>query len=223
MNDNLDEINQQIRHIGHEIRNGLSICDIYSEIIKKTLVKENINNPSIENAVNCIQNAVSLIGNNLLELKSMGSIVQHVCDSDKLIEQSISMAKIYAREKLITFESQLAEDVKIYVDEYKLQACLINVIKNAVEAIENEGFIKISSFIKNDFLIISVANNGKPINEDAKRALFDDGFTTKKTGSGVGLYLCKKDLKAQDGDISLLVSDKDNTVFEISVKLFKDL
>jgi len=223
MNDNFDEINQQIRHIGHEIRNGLSICDIYSEIIKKTLIKENINNPSIENAVNCIQNAVSLIGNNLLELKSMGSIVQHVCDSDKLIEQSISMAKIYAREKSITFESQLAEDVKIYVDEYKLQACLINVIKNAVEAIEKEGFIKISSFVKDDCLIISVANNGKPISEGEKQILFDDGFTTKKTGSGVGLYLCKKDLKAQDGDISLLVSDKDKTVFEIAVKLFKDL
>ena len=220
MTDKDNNINQQIRHIGHEIRNSLSICDIYSEIIKKCLIKENITNPSIENAVNCIQNAVQLIGNNLLELKSLGGIVQHVCDSKKLIEQTVNMSKVYTKEKAITFEEQLADDIKIYVDENKFQACLINVIKNAVEAIENKGFINISSKVEDNNLIIHVSNNGKAISENMKQSLFEDGFTTKKTGSGIGLYLCKKYLNSQNADISLLSSDNKKTIFTISVKVY---
>lgn len=49
-------LQQQVRCIAHEIRNQVSVCDVYCEIIKKHLEKENIENDSINKALNCIQN-----------------------------------------------------------------------------------------------------------------------------------------------------------------------
>ena len=211
------QVKEQIRHIGHEIRNNLSICDIYSEILKKHLAKENIKNPSIDNAINCIQNAVKLIGNNLLDLKSMGDVVIHTCDSDKLIQACVEMSKLYAKDKNIDFVTKLTPDVKIEVDENKFQGCIINILKNAVEAIVNKGTIKITSAIDSDFLSIRISNDGTPVPQDKIEQIFNDGFTTKSSGSGVGLYLCKKNIEAMNGSIELICSNETNTEFNIKI------
>ena len=80
-----DELNQQIRCVSHEIRNHLSICDMYSQIIKKNLEKTNIENQSIKNAIECIQKSIQIIGANLLDLKSLNSNNPHIIDLKKTI------------------------------------------------------------------------------------------------------------------------------------------
>ena len=214
------QLNQQIRHIGHEIRNQLSICDIYSEILKKHLAKENIKNPSIDNALDCIQNAVKLIGNNLLDLKSMGDIVVHTCDSDKLISSCIEMASVYAKDKDIQFTKDIAANIKILVDENKFQGCIINIIKNAIEAINVKGEINITAKTCDDYLVINISNNGAPVPADKIKDIFEDGFTTKSSGSGVGLYLCRQNIEAMEGTVNLIQSNNVSTIFEIKVKKF---
>lgn len=214
------QLKQQIRHIGHEIRNQLSICDIYSEILKKHLAKENIKNSSIDNALDCIQNAVKLIGNNLLDLKSMGDIVIHTCDSDKLINSCIEMASVYAKGRDIQFTKDIAANIKILVDENKFQGCIINIIKNAIEAINVKGEINITAKTCDDYLVINISNNGVPIPADKINDIFEDGYTTKSSGAGVGLYLCKQNIEAMGGTVSLIKSNNSSTVFEIKVKKF---
>lgn len=210
---------QQIRHIGHEIRNQLSICDIYSEIIKKHLIKDNIQNPSIDNALACIQNAVKLIGNNLVDLKSMSNLVRHICESDKLIMECINMSKVYIQDKNIEISANLEKDVRIYVDENKFQGCVINILKNAVESIEEKGKISVISKVCENYLSVKISNNGQAIPAEVQEEIFKDGFTTKKSGSGVGLYLCKENLTAMNGTLELIKSTEDVTEFEINVPL----
>ncbi len=216
-----DIIYQQARCIGHEIRNHLSICDVYSEIIRKHLAKDKIENPAIENALNCIQRALKLIGNSLLDLKAITNIVPRIYDSKNLIQEAIDMAAVYVQDKDIKINSDLKDDIKIYVDGNKFQACIINIIKNAIEAIDKKGTIEISAATTNDNLAILISNNGKAISEKAQSEIFEDGFTTKKTGSGIGLYLCKQNLEAQNGSIKLKSSDSKKTTFEISVPVKK--
>ena len=220
MDTEVTKLKTQIRHIGHEIRNQLSICDIYSEILKKHLIKEGVKNSSIDNALNCIQNAVKLIGNNLLDLISMGDIVIHSCDSDKLLQNSIEMSKVYVKDKEINFIEDLESGVKILVDENKFQGCIINIIKNAIEAINVKGEINITAKTCDDYLVIDISNNGEPIPADKVNDIFADGFTTKSTGSGVGLYLCKQNIEAMKGTVNLIQSNNVSTVFEIKVKKF---
>ena len=77
-----------------------------------------------------------------------------------------------------------------------------------------ERYVKISTTVEDMFVKITVENNGRAI-LDSER-VFEEGFTTKSAGSGLGLVICKQDIEEQFGQIRLVKSDESSTVFEIS-------
>ena len=115
-----EELNQQIRNVSHEIRNHLSICDMYSQIIKKNLEKYEIHNSSIENAIECIQQSIKIIGTNLLELKSLNQNNPQILDFEKIVKTGAEMSKAYICDKNIEFEVYVKNTALINADETKL-------------------------------------------------------------------------------------------------------
>jgi signal transduction histidine kinase len=216
-----EELNNQIRYVSHEIRNHLSICDMYTQIVKKNLEKLEINNQSIDNAINCIQNSVQIIGANLLDLKSLNNLTLQVFDFKNTIFKSVELAKAYIFDKDINIEVFVKNTANIEIDENKFISCLVNILKNAIEAIENKGHIEILAEIKDNYGIIKISNNGKPISKDKQETIFDIGFTTKKNGCGLGLALCKAQLQAQSSTLELVCSNSTQTKFEIKVPVYK--
>lgn len=212
-----DTIKQQVRLVSHEIRNQLSISDVYCEIIKKQLAKNNIENESIDKALQCIGRSTKLIGNALLDLKTITNIELQQISVNQLIEESIELGKTYFYDKSIEIISKLGKDTEILADKNKLQACIINIIKNASEAIAEKGFIEISTSFDNNNFKISIKNNGKPITKTERTKIFNDGHTTKSQGSGIGLYLSRENLRKMGGDLTL--KDTKITEFEISLKI----
>ena len=66
-------------------------------------------------------------------------------------------------------------------------------------------------------LKISVSDNGCGIDADQQEKIFEDGYTSKMTGSGLGLYISKEAMKEQYGDLNLAHSDANGTTFEILI------
>lgn len=212
---NSELVYQQSRCIAHEVRNHLSICELYSEIIKKHLDKEGIENPSIDNALNCIKKSLKIMNNSLLDLKSLNNLKQTDYDLRVILEQGIEMSKVYIHDKDIKIDTDINESAYVYIDENKFLACIVNIIKNAIEAIDSKGKIKISLNIKVDFASIKFSNNGTPISKEKQEEIFKEGFTTKETGSGLGLHICVNNLKTQNAELKLIKSNKKETEFEI--------
>lgn len=212
-----DDIKNQIRYVSHEIRNHLSICDMYSQIIKKNLEKEGIKNPSIENAICCIQQSVRIIGTNLMELKSINNSCPQIFDFKNLVTKGVEMSKAYVCDKNIEFEVFIKNTDNIEADENRFLSCLVNIIKNGIEAIDIKGKISILGEVKNGKGIIKISNNGKPIPKDKQLTIFEQGYTTKQTGSGLGLAICKRFLAEQNATLELKKSTKDQTTFEIAI------
>lgn len=213
----LEDLNTQIKYVSHEIRNHLSICDMYTQIIKKNLEKSSINNPSIENAIECIQQSVRIMGANLLDLKSLNNTNLQIFDFKTVIEKSIELAKAYAADKDIEFETFIKNSAFVEIDENKFCACIVNIIKNGIEAIEIKGRIEILAEVKENYGIIKISNNGKPIPKDKQNTIFLQGYTTKKTGCGVGLAICKNHLTSIGAELNLTSSTKSQTRFEIKI------
>lgn len=215
-----ENLKLQIRCVSHEIRNHLSICDMYSQIIRKNLEKSNIENPSIENALDCIQKSIQIIGTNLLDLKSLNSTTERIYDFKSIIEKGVELSKAYTNEeKNIEFEVFIKNTSNIKIDENRFLSCIVNIIKNGIEAIEIKGKIEILAEIKNNFGIIKISNNGKPIPKEKQESIFNEGYTTKKTGCGLGLCICKKYLKNQNATLELVKSIKGQTQFEIKIPI----
>ncbi len=211
----LDLYKAQTRCISHEIRNHLSICELYSEIIKKRLVLEGIKSASIENAVNSIQKSLKIIGNSLVDLRSLNNFSIHRYNIKNLLEAAVEMSTAYICEKNIKIHCALEEDIFAQIDENKFLACVVNIIKNAIEAIDTNGEIFIKSFRKNDTVHIKISNTGNVISTEKQQEIFDEGFTTKQTGSGLGLHICKANLEKQNAKLQLNKSDLESTEFEI--------
>ncbi len=216
-----EELENQIRYVSHEIRNHLSICDMYTQIIRKNLEKTGIKNESTENAIECIQKSVQIIGANLLELKSLNNTNTQILDFKKTIESSIELAKAFVFDKEIEFEVFIKNTALIEADENKFPACIVNILKNGIEAIDMRGKIEVLAEVKDNIGIIKISNNGKPIPKDKQDEIFTQGYTTKKTGCGLGLAICKKYFEAQNAQLKLVKSTKQQTMFEITVGINK--
>ena len=210
-----DLIKEQSRCIAHEMRNHISICELYTQIIKKNLEKEGIQNTSLNNALNCINKSLKIMSNSLLDLKSLDNFNLKKVNIKKILEEGIKLATAYITDKKIKITSNINIDAEVFIDENKFLACIVNIIKNAIEAIKKEGEINVSLEIEGDYIHIKISNNGEPISQEKQKSIFEEGFTTKPTGSGLGLHICANNLKAQNATLKLTKSTNEITEFEI--------
>lgn len=214
-------IYEQSRCIAHEIRNQISICELYTQIIKKNLEKNGIENQSLNNAVKCITKSLKIMSNNLVDLKSLGNFSPKVLNIKDVLIQSINLSTVYISDKNIEIKTELNKDANVFIDENKFLACIINIIKNATEAIREKGEINISLDTDLEFVYIKISNNGDAISKEKQKEIFNEGFTTKSTGSGLGLFICAKNLKAQNATLKLNQSNTQITEFEIVLPIYK--
>ena len=213
------EIDNKIRFVSHEIRNHISVCDMYSQIIKKYLEKDEYKNPSVLNALNCISQSLQIISMNVTDLKSVNVNEPVEIDFKTSAEKSVELSKAYVEDKDIEFDVFIKNTVKIKIDENRFMSCIVNIIKNAVESIEIRGKISVIGEVRDNCAVLKISNNGKPVPSDKQNRIFDCGYTSKQSGSGYGLYICKKYLNSQNADIELVKSNKNETTFKITVSL----
>lgn len=217
---------KKARVIAHEIKNQLSICDLYCEIIRK--YSEKGDNEGIQNAVKTVGKAIQMANNSLLSLKTDEQPELQAISLKGAIEEAVELSKVYLEGKDIDFQVAISEDMNIVANAESLKAVLINLVKNAAEAFQTEelvGAAQNGKYIrietdKDDSAIITVSNNAPGIREPEK--IFNEGFTTKSTGSGLGLWICKKSIEAQLGSLELSRSSEDYTEFTIRLGLSEE-
>ena len=211
---------EKIRYISHEIKNQLSICDLYTEILQKYCDKSGIEDETIKKSVNSIKRAIQIAGVSLTELKSSDSLVIEEFSLNAILKESYELSKVYGISKGIHIELELKEDYCIRVDKNKLEGVIINLVKNACEAFTDDiqnKIIKIFTKKEDNVLNIIVSNNAHPIQN--KEEIFTEGYATKQTGTGLGLYICQKNLEEISGRLKLLKSDNISTDFTVQLKI----
>jgi len=132
----------------------------------------------------------------------------------KIINSVAMLMSAKARENNVVFEMELpADDINIKADEQQLEQAFINIVKNAVEAIEDGGIVKFTIIPAKRLLVIT--DTGKGIGASEHAGLFSPFFSTKKDGQGIGLTLVREILINHGFEFSLkTVADK-QTEFRI--------
>ena len=118
----------------------------------------------------------------------------------------------------IQFEDN-TEEVSLFIDKGQLIRVVTNLLKNAVQAIEDVQNPKIVVTLKDSDLDfeIKVADNGKGIEEGLRTLIFEPKFTTKSSGMGLGLAMSKKIIETYNGAISFKSEVGKGTVFTIKI------
>jgi len=196
--------------LAHDIRNPLSIIKGVYEIMK-------VKNPNIDKKTQehylRIDRAISRISHqldNVLDFVRIQPLQFSNASIHEIIVASISSIKIPQN---IIIENTV-DDVSIVCDPKNIEIVFINLILNAIQALGEKGKIRIGSIKLDDWIVIEVEDGGPAIPYHVSSKIFDPLFTTKQTGTGLGLSSSKNIIEQHGGTITFK-----NNPTTLSVKL----
>lgn len=142
------------------------------------------------------------------------------CDIHDVIESALSIAKYYKRKKGRTIETNYAAEISwIETVKDRLTQVVLNLVLNALDATEEGTTLHISTRSDERWIHIVVRDEGTGISFEHLPRLFEPYFTTKATGTGLGLFVCKDIMESIGGRISLTSTSVAGTTFTVSVPI----
>lgn len=197
-----------IRMISHEVNNTMGSVNSVLE----TVAEESQDDPDLHATIeSCIRRCGSMCGfiESFADLARIPEPVKRKTDLDSELQKMLPFLRLMAGEDIeIYFESGTHRNGLVEVDIPMLQQALVNIVKNAVESISGQGWIRISTGVIHKKITLEIANNGQPIDPATARHLFSPFFSTKNTGRGLGLTLVSEILDRHSCEF-MLATDAD--------------
>ena len=125
-------------------------------------------------------------------------------DINEILEESVSFLRTEIRDRDILVEMDLAPDLpKAEVDRDQLKQAFYNVIKNAFQAMRTGGILHIRSWWDDAYVSVAFTDTGSGISPEDMSKLFRPYFTTKSSGSGLGLLIVRRIVREHGGEIEI--------------------
>jgi len=141
-------------------------------------------------------------------------------DVNEVIEDVLSFIEKDAAYRNVTLEKHLAKDLnRITSDRGQLQQVFLNIVNNALAAVEDGGWIAIATTNgRSDSIEVTVQDNGCGMSQETLRHIFEPFFTTKKgEGTGLGLSITHGIVKRLGGDIQVKSAVGEGTLFTVQL------
>ena len=176
------------RTIAHEVRNPLTNIDLAVAQIKSEVSFDKETAVLFE-MVGRNSERINQLISELLNATRFAELSYELVDINELLDETLELAKDRLELNHIKTEKNYENELpRISVDPHKIQIAFLNLIVNAIEAMQpDEGKLKIRSKKEPDKIVIEIADNGKGMTGEELDKLFEPFFTTKTYGNGLGL------------------------------------
>ena len=207
--------------IAHEINNPLAGILLYSSNMSKKVPKGG----SLEEGLNIIiketQRCKTII-QGLLEFARDRKPQKVPANINDIMKNALGIVENEFRLRHVGLERELAEDmVKTLLDENQIEQVFINLLLNAVHAVEENGNVTVQSRVdsQHDKIQIKISDNGCGIAADDIKKIFEPFYSTKKKGTGLGLAVSYGIVKNHHGDIRVYSVPGEITCFTIELPI----
>ena len=194
--------------VAHEIGNPLNSLHIHLQLMERKLRKV----PAAARAD--LQKSLEVARE---EITRLDSIVQQFLGAirparlearlenvNALVQEAVSFLQPEIENRNILVEQELRSDLPlIEVDRNQLKQAFYNVIKNSFQAMRSGGLLRIRTDVDEAFVTISFADTGGGISPENMSKIFEPYFTTKASGSGLGLLIVRRIVREHGGEIDL--------------------
>ena len=217
-----------IRVMTHEIMNSIAPITSLSETLlllyktSETRGSENLRNNTIEAFETIHSTARGLLSfvDSYRKFTGIPKPVVHPIALKPLLEKVIHLERKAIKEKNIKLQVEsIDNNVELVADETLITQVLVNLLKNAIEAInpDESGQIIIRPHKQTTGQVdIDICNTGKPIPQDVLPNIFIPFFTTKETGTGIGLSVSRYIMRLHGGKLTHSISPEGWTVFTVN-------
>jgi len=136
----------------------------------------------------------------LRESVARGELEKQIISPGELVTAALTLASVGGKERDIRFVNSVASNLPpVLVDRVQIQQVLFNLIRNAVEALNVHGMIFVGARKDGDMVRFSVVDNGTGISPSLAAGLFEPYTTSKPSGMGLGLAICRTIVEAHGG------------------------
>jgi PAS domain S-box-containing protein len=202
--------------VAHEIRNPLVSIGGFSRRLEKKLDGKLKEYASI---ITREVNRLEVILKEILSFVKEARIHRQEVDVASIINDIISLYSQEIKQKGINVEIETTEVLKINVDPNRIKEALINIISNAIQALDKEGRLCIKTYKTADYGVIEISDNGPGIKDNDLPYIFDPFFTTKIEGTGLGLAITHRIVEEHNGKIEVESHEGEGTTFKVYLPL----
>ena len=225
--DKLASIGRLAAGVGHEINNPLAIIDQKTGLIEDLLLISDTfeHKNTIETCLNVINQSVKrckAITHRLLGFARRTDVQSEIIQINEVVREVLQFLENSMTYNRIKIDLQLQENLpKLTSDRLQLQQVFLNIINNAIDAIDRDGEITILSHLAAGEVRVVIQDNGPGIAPAALPHIFEPFYTTKETGKGTGLGLSITYglIKKLGGDITVRSNLGAGTAFTITLPL----
>ncbi|MEW8987012.1 MAG: ATP-binding protein, partial [Bacillus sp. (in: firmicutes)] len=206
--------------LAHEIRNPLTTIKGFIQLLQPEILAVG-KKDFADVALDEINRANSLLTEFLSVLKPGNNSKKKKISMNKLTE---SIVKLFSSESILKdieiISTLPKEEVYVFADENGIKQVLVNLLKNAMEAVEGnhaaKAEITMTVIKRKGFVTVSVIDNGSGIDEFTLEKIFTPFYTTKTAGTGIGLAISKEIIENHGGKMSV-ATEPNKTTFKFAL------
>jgi two-component system sensor kinase FixL len=202
------------------VNQPLAAISLYLDAVRRLLAAGNVGGaqPVIERVAEQAGRARAIV-QRLREMVRTGTAERRLENLAKTIEEATALSLVGVGHEL-SLEIRVAADAgEAFIDRIQIQQVLLNLMRNAVEAMAGSPHrtLTIATLATGEMVEISVADTGPGLPETVRARLFQPFVTTKPTGMGVGLSVCRAIVEAHGGELRAEAGVGGGTVFRLTV------
>ncbi|GLB59831.1 PAS domain S-box protein [Cytobacillus sp. NCCP-133] len=210
----LSVVGQLAAGIAHEIRNPLTAIKGFTQ-----LLNEERQGDFAEVILNELERIEDIV-NDLLVLAKPQITEMEETNLITVVKSVITLLNSQAVMENILIElTHSQSDFHVKCEKDKIKQVLINIIKNSIEAMPVGGKINVDIRQDNNFVIISVEDEGIGIPEERLAKLGEPFYSTKEKGTGLGIMICKKIIKNHGGNLYIHSKENEGTTVRVTLPL----
>jgi signal transduction histidine kinase len=210
--------------LAHEMSNQLNVISFAAQMMEQHITKQNGEDETVRMLVPGLKRGLDQLGSLLNEFRSLGqpqrlnlqstSVVSLVTELLKSVQTQYDMQGIHIELELPAHLCQIP------IDRQKFKQALLNLCKNAVEAMPGGGTLIVRIYRSRRTVFIEVQDSGVGIPEGVD--IFEPFVTTKSQGSGLGMAVVRQVIAAHGGAITYTSQKGRGTTFRLSLPISRD-
>jgi PAS domain S-box-containing protein len=218
--ENLASLTTLAAGVAHEIKNPLGSISIHLQLLQKALEKKNIKKDSqTDKYFSVLNEEVERLNRIVVEflfaVRPMNLELREG-DINRIISQVMEFVRYEMEQSKIMCLLELDEELPgILLDERYMKQALLNLLTNAKAAMPKGGVLTVATNHADNEIKISVCDTGIGINEENLAKIFEPYFTTKDTGTGLGLTQVYKIIREHQGEITVDSAPNQGSEFKI--------
>lgn len=226
--EHLSAIGQLSRNIAHEIRNPLNYISLSIDYINDKYTPNDIKDRErfikIISGIKAEIQRLDTIVNDFLAYSKPIRLNKKITNIDQILEDVYLIIKAKAEKEGVTILIEKQVSCELIIDPELIKSCILNLITNAFQAmqkVQRERILRISSTILNNEYVLTVTDNGEGVYKEDLPKVFEPFFTTKKeeAGLGLGLSFTKRVVEEHGGRVEFESIKGEGSVVKIILPL----